>query len=53
MMCISTIQDEHKPELLEAFFLFSLVWSVGALVDSIAGRKHFDAFLRERVKSKY
>lgn len=38
------------PELLEAFFYFALVWSVGATCDN-NGRKKFDAWLREHMAS--
>ena len=37
-------------ELLEAFFYFALVWSVGATCDN-NGRKKFDGWLRERMAS--
>ena len=36
-------------ELLQGFFIFSLVWAVGATVDE-AGRGKFDAFLRQLLK---
>ena len=35
--------------LIESFFLFALVWSIGASVDA-EGRKKFDRFLREVCK---
>ena len=36
-------------ELLQSFFIFSLVWAVGATVDG-DGRAKFDAFLRQLLK---
>ncbi|KAF6028263.1 DNAH1 [Bugula neritina] len=36
-------------ELIEPWFIFSLLWSVGGTVDN-NGRKKFDAFLREKMK---
>ena len=35
--------------LVESFFLFALIWSIGASVDT-EGRKKFDKFLREVCK---
>ena len=36
-------------KLVEPWFLFALVWSIGATVDG-ASRKKFDTFLREKIK---
>lgn len=41
---------EMLPSLAEHFFLFALVWSVGATSDA-DGRRKFDQFLRKQVES--
>ncbi len=38
------------PELLDAWFIFSVVWTVGATCDN-DGRKKFDAWIRETSKT--
>ncbi|KAJ3125137.1 Dynein heavy chain 1, axonemal [Nowakowskiella sp. JEL0407] len=38
-------------QCIESFFLFSLIWSVGATSD-VDGRKKFDAWLREKMTVK-
>jgi dynein heavy chain len=49
-----TTKDEAKtkltPDLLEAAFCFSLIWSIGAITDK-DGRVKFDTFLRDLVAS--
>ena len=37
------------PQLIEPWFIFALIWSVGATCDG-SGRKKFDSFLREKMK---
>ena len=37
------------PQLIEPWFIFALIWSVGATCDG-SGRKKFDTFLREKMK---
>ena len=36
-------------ELIEPWFMFSLIWTVGATGDN-NGRKKFDQYLREKIK---
>jgi len=40
------IEGENYVPMIELFFIFSLIWSLGATVDE-EGRKKFDMFLRE------
>jgi hypothetical protein len=47
----TSLQEEQKPRLLETLFLFSLVWSIGAVINN-KGRILFDSFLRDRIQSK-
>ena len=46
---ISTDRLKAVAKLVEPWFLFALVWSIGATGDA-ASRKKFDAFLREKIK---
>ena len=39
---------QHLDELLQTFFYFSLVWSIGATCDH-RGRSKFDTWLREKM----
>lgn len=42
---------ELLPELVEPWFIFSLVWSIGATCNQ-DGRKKFSNFLREQMKNE-
>ena len=43
-------RKERVKELIEPWFMFSLVWTVGATTDN-DGRKKFDKFIREQSKT--
>jgi dynein heavy chain len=42
---------DKLPELLEPWFLFSLIWSVGATCDN-DGRKKYSEWLREKMQAE-
>eukprot|EP01119_Soliformovum_irregulare_P017766 TRINITY_DN5330_c0_g1_i3.p1 TRINITY_DN5330_c0_g1~~TRINITY_DN5330_c0_g1_i3.p1 ORF type:complete len:3685 (-),score=1128.16 TRINITY_DN5330_c0_g1_i3:1844-12898(-) len=43
--------DPRKDEILEALFLFSLIWSIGVNFDA-EGRVLFDTLLRDKIKAR-
>jgi hypothetical protein len=43
-----SLEDDHKMQAVDNIFLFSLVWSIGAVVD-VSGRHLFDSFVRDRI----
>jgi dynein heavy chain len=47
----NTIEVHEIKEVIEPFFIFSLIWSIGATTDT-AGRQKFDAWLRDALKQK-
>ena len=48
---ISVRKLKAVDKLIEPWFLFSLVWSVGATCDGDS-RKKFDAFIREKISQE-
>lgn len=42
---------DKLPELLEPWFIFSLIWSVGATIDN-DGRKKYSDWLREKMQTE-
>jgi dynein heavy chain len=50
--CFISFTEEKKQELLECLFMFSLTWSIGAVIDN-AGRAIWDSFLREKISSTF
>lgn len=47
----SESQLEKISQLIEPWFIFSLVWSVGGTTDNV-GRQKFDSFLRAKMKEE-
>ena len=45
--CWNSYAEDKRPELIESLFYYSIVWTVGAVVDN-AGRVLVDAFIREK-----
>lgn len=42
---------DKLPELVEPWFIFSLIWSVGATIDN-DGRKKYSDWLREKMQTE-
>jgi hypothetical protein len=50
--CWNAYPDDKRTELIESLFYYSLVWTVGAVVDN-SGRVLVDACIREKGSCKF